>query len=537
MNIVREYKNVITVCLLFVLGGAIHILLYGVDIADSICQIYYGICVLVWALTVRERIIDKRNRGILIGIAGLLLVAFLIQLARYKFIWDSVITLRYLWYSYYVVLVTIPFLTFLMAVSINLPEESSIERRCFLVGIPCVIMIFLIYTNDLHNLVFVTAGEIAGETGSYGHGSMFYVCYAWIYILYVTTMGIISRKCTLYSAKRKIWVPILFFTTGFTLLIMSIFDVPKVAGITVWSFVEEYAFMVIVLTEACIQIGLIQANTGYKRLFSLSDRMIKITDVSGNTLYASQNGERAFEKNEDTRVFQKEIRGGFVSWVADISRLNELNRSIHEITDRIETRNEFLKNDIAVKEERSKLDTRNRLYDNISHTVKPQLEKIRELIDTITDDNFDSNISIIAVLDAYIKRRSNMELIETEDGKLPVEELYTAISESSGYISLCNLDAVVTPVKQFRLSKEVMTMAYAVFETVVEHNIYIAKSLLVSMSSKDDTFCIRLSMDKDALFDRSWIENDEFLSLNGNIVVDSDDGFTIVVSFKEGGEL
>lgn len=537
MKIVRDYKNVILVSLMFVAGGAGHILLYDVDIADSICQIFYGLCVLVWALRVRDRIVDKRNRGILLGIAGLLLAAFLIQLARYKFIWDSVITLRYLWYSYYVVLEAIPFLTFLLAVSINLPEEERIDRRNFFVGIPCVIMIILIYTNDFHNLVFITEGETAGATGSYGHGSVFYACYAWIYILYATALGIISRKCTLYSARRKIWVPILFFTTGFALLVMSIFDVPKIAGITVWSFIEEYAFMTIALTEACIQVGLLQANTGYKRLFGLSERMIKITDASGNTLYASKNGEKVFEENEDTRVLRKEISGGYVSWIADLSRINELNKRINETTDRIETRNEFLKNDIAVKEERSKLETRNNLYDNISHIVRPQLDNISELIDTISDENFDVNIARIAVLNAYIKRRSNMELIETDDGKLPVEELYTAISESSGYISLCGLEAVVTPVKQFRLPKEVMTMAYFAFEAVVEHNIYVAKSLLVSMSRKDDTFCIRLSMDKDALFDRAWIENDEFLSLNGDIVVDSDDGLTLVVSFKEGGEV
>ena len=537
MKAFMKYKNVYMVCLSFAIGGAAHILLYGVDIADSICQIYYGVCVLVWALTVRDRIIDKRTRSILIGVAGLLLAAFLIQLARYKFIWDSVITLRYLWYSYYVVLEAIPFLTFLLAVSINLPEESRLDRRYFLVGIPCVILIVLIYTNDLHNLVFVTAGETAGTSGSYGHGSMFYVCYAWIYILYATAIGIISGKCALYSAKRKIWVPLSFFITGFALLVMSIFDMPKIAGITVWSFIEEYAFMTIALTEACIQIGLIQANTGYKRLFSLSERMIKITDASGNTLYASKNGEKSFEENEDTRVLKKEISGGYVSWIADLSRLNELNRKINEITERIETRNEFLKNDIAVKEERSKLDTRNKLYDNISYVVKPQLEKIGELIDAINDDNFDVNIAKIAVLNAYIKRRSNMELIETDDGKLPVEELYTAISESAGYICLCKLNAIVTPVAQFRLSKEVMAMAYASFEAVVENNIYIAKNLLVSMSMKDDAFCIRLSMDKDALFDRAWIENDEFRELNGRVTVDCEDGLTLVVSFWEGGEV
>ncbi|MBP9996627.1 MAG: hypothetical protein KBT19_05040 [Lachnospiraceae bacterium] len=536
MKIVREYKNVILVSLLFVIGGAGHILLYGVDMADSICQIYYGVCVLVWALTVRERIIDKRVRNFFIGIAGLLLIAFLIQLARYKFIWDNVIALRYLWYSYYVVLEAIPLLTFLIAVSINLSEENRIDKRYLLVGIPCVVIIFLIYTNDFHNLVFVTAGETAGTTGSYGHGNMFYVCYAWIYILYALALGIITRKCAIYSAKRKIWVPLLFFITGFAFLVLSIFDAPKLFGISIWSFIEEYAFLAIGLTEACIQVGLLQANTGYKRLFGLSERMIKITDASGNTLYASQNGEKSFEESDDIRVLKKEISGGYVSWVADLTKLNELNRKINETTDRIETRNEFLKNDIAVKEERSKLDTRNKLYDNISHIVRPQLENIRKLIDAINDDNFDENIARIAVLDAYIKRRSNMELIETDDGKLPVEELYTAICESSGYISLCNFDVAVTPVKQFRLSKEVMTMAYAAFEAVVENNLNVAKRLLVSMNMKDGVFCIRFSMDKDALFDKVWIDNDEFHSLNGSVDTDCEDGLTVVVSFGEGGE-
>ncbi len=536
MKKVREHINVIAVILLFAIGGAGHILLYGIDIADSICQIFYGVCVLVWTLTVQNRIINKRTRRILIGIAGLLLVALLVQLARYKFIWDSVVTLRYLWYSYYVVLETVPFLTFFLAVSINLTDEDHVDKKYLLWGAPSVILIILIYTNDFHNLVFITAGDTAGATGSYGHGSLFYVCYAWIYILFAGALGIIFRKCALYSAKKKIWIPLTFFITGFLLLVLSIFDAPKFMGVTIWSFVEEYAFLVISLTEACILTGLIQANTGYKRLFSLSDRMIKITDASGNTLYASKNGEKSFEENANTHVFKKEISGGYVSWAADISKLNELNRNIAEVTERIETRNEFLKSDIAVKEERSKLDTRNNLYDNISHIVKPQLEKISELIDGITDDNFDMNIAKIAVLDAYIKRRSNMELIETDDGKLPVEELHTALFESSGYISLCNLEVVLSPTERFRLPKEVMTVAYAAFESVVENNLYSAKSLLVSVGKKKDVFSLRLSMDKDAVFDKSWIENDEFLRLRGSIALDYEDGLTVVVSFKEGGE-
>ena len=250
MRIFREYKNVLGVILLFFIGGASHILLYDIDIADSICQIFYGICVLVWAMNVRDRINDKRVRNILIGIAGLLLAAFLIQLARYKFIWENMTALRYLWYSYYVVLETVPFLTFFLAILINLPNEEKVDKRWLLVGVPSVIQIALIYTNDLHNLVFITAGETAGTSGSYGHGSLFYVCYAWIYILFLVALVTIFRKCALYSARKKIWVPLIFFISGFVLLVLSIFDAPKLFGITIWSFIEEYAFLVIALTES-----------------------------------------------------------------------------------------------------------------------------------------------------------------------------------------------------------------------------------------------------------------------------------------------
>lgn len=53
MKLIKEIKNPLIVFLLFLIGGAAHIMLYGVDLTSSICQIFYGMCVIIWAMLIR----------------------------------------------------------------------------------------------------------------------------------------------------------------------------------------------------------------------------------------------------------------------------------------------------------------------------------------------------------------------------------------------------------------------------------------------------------------------------------------------------
>ena len=536
MRALREKGKTVNVLILFLAGGAAHILLYGVDLANSICQIFYGMCVIVWLMSVRKRIIMRREKNILCCIACLLLLDFVLQECRYQFVYESVTARRYIWYAYYGPILLIPVFFLLFALLMNMPEEAGIKKSTYLFMIPGFLLFILVITNDLHKLVFKFEKETDGSGGTYSHGLCFYLIYVCIAVYSILTLVIILKKSVLLSAGKRMLMPALFLFLCPISIVMGILEIPKINGICVWRLVELYAFIVIGFAESCIQTGLIQANVGYKKMFKLSNRPIKISDLSGNTLYASQSEETAFLENADTKVFYKEINGGVISWAADISSLNELNRNIEEVTKQITVRNEILRNDISVKEERSKLDARNQLYDNIALTVKPQLEKVQRLLDTISDENFNRRISEIAFLNAYIKRRSNMELMDAKDGCLPSEELFTALSEVCGYVSLCDIDAAVSPVKDFVIPKEKMTGAFDFFEKVVEKNLYEVKSIFASLLYMKEKFSMRISLGEGAVFENEDIEACRLEDIGGRIEKSYEDTTVLTLEFREGGD-
>ena len=44
----------------FLLGGFLHVALYGVSFFECICQIYYATLTLIWGVTIEKRITHKR---------------------------------------------------------------------------------------------------------------------------------------------------------------------------------------------------------------------------------------------------------------------------------------------------------------------------------------------------------------------------------------------------------------------------------------------------------------------------------------------
>ena len=47
----------------FLIGGLLHVALYGIDFFDCISQMYYSALALVWAVTIQKRVSDRRIRN------------------------------------------------------------------------------------------------------------------------------------------------------------------------------------------------------------------------------------------------------------------------------------------------------------------------------------------------------------------------------------------------------------------------------------------------------------------------------------------
>lgn len=107
----------------------------------------------VWGITIRNRIIHPRIRGLLIAISYLIIFWLVIRTIKYKLVAD-IDTERFLWYLYYIPLIFIPTLSFLVSLNIGMIEYSKGPKIVYLIGSIALILVLIVLSNDYHQLVF-----------------------------------------------------------------------------------------------------------------------------------------------------------------------------------------------------------------------------------------------------------------------------------------------------------------------------------------------------------------------------------------------
>jgi len=275
------------------------------------------------------------------------------------------------------------------------------------------------------------------------------------------------------------------------LLLLSVMGIrPRMNGITLWKDGQAFAFGILGFLESCIQIGLIPANRDYERLFALAELPAVILDREGAPVYRTAGARYPFPESGDARAQTHAIRGGSVVWLSDVAAVRALNERLAETIRQIEARNAYLAEENRTRQERAELETRSRLYDRISSIVRPQLDRIEARAGSAED--FEAQLPRIAVLCAYVKRRSNMELVAS--GGLPLEELAAAIRESLENIRLCGADTALTTVGHGEYPAGMITAAYEHFEDIVEASMDSLSGMLVVLRAEEDRFTLRMML-------------------------------------------
>lgn len=537
----RQYKSIITMLaflMVFAFGGFLHVYFYGVDGATSLYQLYYCIVELLWGISVQRRIIDRRSRRLFFFIVILLVLFYILQAGRFAMFNYAPVTERYLWYGYYIVYTIVPCLFFMVADGINHEGEKRVRPICIIVYVISVLECGLVLTNDLHQIVFIFPGGVANAPDTYEYGGIYYLVVATEMILYLASMIIIFFKCRIKSCRRMIWMPMIFTVIGCTETVLSfVSHMTRINGVTVWSHSEVYSFLVMGNIESCISMGLISSNTYYNKFFALVKDPVLIKDKEKIIRFATISAKDGIEASDDMRVYTKSISGGVVSYGVDISELNRLNTELEEATERVKIRNEYLENQNDLKEEQLKLQTRNDIYDNIAQIVKPRLDKTLELSEN--KDDFEDTLAKIAFYNAYIKRRSNMELIRAESDSLSIKELSTAVNESVEYLKLSNIKgtALITGNKKYPV--ETIILLYEFFQYVTETYLDTLSEIYVTTrrAAGSLSLVINLGMQPSkGLIDTDW-KKEELLARGGYItLLEEPEETTASILVKEGGD-
>lgn len=465
-------------------------------------QISSFLIVSCWLLTVQNRIFHKTIKYQMYGIGGFFLLYFLMQMAKYCLFVENVAICRYIWYGYYVPMTMIPVLIFYILHNLSAPAKSGKQndKAIKLFTIPALFICLGFLTNDFHQRAFGIVDWDIDSTKGRTLGPIYYLYVAFMAILLLLGIRKIFHMYRNRQNKKYLWCSLIPLMLGLLYIAIYTFqpDWVKVNGRTVLSLPEIFAFMIIGFLEVCIQIGLIPSNMGYRRLFSLSEISAQVLGLDGETVFETQSAEGNFEETDDYRIVRKAVKGGDFLYGVDFSRLNRLNEELDEITTNLESRNDLLRYENEIVLERKRPEEAARIYDSISELVRPQILEVRELLATAEDEDgqFRARLVRSAVLNAYIKRRSNMELEAQKNEVLPFRELVTAAAESLEYFKLSGAETFLSfPDKEKEFVERTfpaaeIVSAYVAVETVIEKILGKTDYLMVRFAVQD-TISIR----------------------------------------------
>ena len=475
-----------------ILCGLVHVVFYSRTWFEGIACLFCGAVTTVWGISVLKRITDRRLRNLIFAIDLCLMAYLLMEYINYCFAQELPVLRRYAWYGYYPCMMAAAMLLYECSASIlrSVRPEPRYERLPLLIA--GTLLSAGVMTNDLHQLAFRFEGEAGLPSGPCRYGPVFYLFMTCFVLLLLIAFGIVMRKHRVILRWINYFAPVPLVLLGAFLMLNLFGRAPKLGGIKLWQMGDAFCFGMMTFLEICIATHLIPANTAYGRLFALSGQPAVILETGGEVKYASAGCRYPFPENEDTMIMRHPIAGGSVEWAVDVSVLNALNRDLTETTQRIEARNAYLSQEARIKKEKAEAASRNRIYDEITRIVRPQLMQIGGLLEE-PGRTFDQQLPAIAVRCAYIKRRSNMELL-AENGKLPFGELSLAVSESLVYVRALGVRTASTAPGAGTYPADMVIAAYARVESVLEQSLDGATDLMVSMRAEPGAISVRMML-------------------------------------------
>ena len=531
-------RNLLLFVGLLILAGIFHIIEHTIhDISAlgdqhySIVTLFfclelviYTVLIIFWIQSVHTRLLPSRARNYMVIVALLMIFYLVLRAYKYRIAGEDA-GLRLSWYAYYIPMTFIPALFLMVCIYIQRgAAKPKFDERVFL--IPAAVLSGIIITNDLHHLVFVPNPDVTnfiGKSGTYTYRITFYLTYAWIVlailagiILLIKTFGLRQKRRLMYLAGiLLIW---LILTQLHTLKKYIEFTPP-------YETPEIHIFTLLAVFEFAIRQRLIPYNENYAGFFASLPMPVMITDKKFTSVYKSAGSlkleqdvlEKALEGPiypiPDGKLSGRPIRGGYTFWIEDESDIRHANEELNEANELLEGENTLIEYENNQKEENAYLRLHHHIYHVIAQEMYPYQKRIEDLLNEAKPgtENFNSIVAEVSVLNAFVKRKTNMLLMASEHDTIDINELLLAISESGRYLEFVGLktsvdesgftafpsegkgDREAVDEVDSTYSSDTVIALYDTFQLLVEQLISHASLLMISFGKEG----LRLTADTD----------------------------------------
>jgi hypothetical protein len=464
--------------------------------------IYLGLFT-YWGYSLRQRIIKRELRKYLCIIAALIVLWFLLRTARY-FSFDGMTAAgRYCWYLFYVPMILIPLISLFSALSVGKPDDSVIPGKFKVMYIPAVLLIFLVLTNDFHQMAFRFNKGILNER-MYFYGPIYNICVIWIAGLVLISFVIIAYKSHTKRNKKPIWLP--FAVLGTALLGSTLYYL-KVPFMYKIDISATMCVMEALIWESCITCRMISTNSYYPQLFRSSTVAMQITDRNGTVRYSSETAAELSpeiiemaEKNsqlldKNTRLRSISINGGRVYWQDDLTAINRLVEELSDIGAQIIESNNILSVENSLKKEKSRIAQQNMLYDMIADKLRDQIQTLSDQLDEYENaknpEYARKRLIMICAVSTYIKRRTNLMLFGADNKTVSSEELVYCIRESTECLKSLGLNSSFEYRGETKIPVSTSESLYDLFENALEKALPGLTSILVNLYIDEESITLK----------------------------------------------
>lgn len=472
---------------LFVLGTVSTVALPYRAPFHFLSAFLYVTFTLLWALSIRRRITKSRIRRRLLFSAALLVLFFCLRIESGAI---PGYVLPVFWPLYFVCTTLIPLLSLECAATVGKEENAPVPKGVRALFLPWAVLLAAILTNPLHSLCldFTPGGRL--------YGPVYVAAISWEVALGLAAFGVLLRRTRL-SACRRLWfvpvVPMVLCAALFLWYVLS-GGAPTLGGVKLYNYQEVYLLLFVGCWESSIQIGLLPSNSGYFEIFNRSSVGALIADKAGEVRFRSVNAP-ALTKEQmdevkagkdvslaDARLGSKEIRGGTVFFVEDVSSIRRLNARLEDAVERIEEENTLIEEENGIRERRSAIETQTKLFDSIALATRRQLDELDRLLGEPCADeaDFRARLERAAALGAYVKRRANLTLIADSAPEMRVAELVLSVKELLAYRP--DLTGDVSAAADFTVPSGRAMEAYDFIEEILEAVAGKASAVLIFLS-------------------------------------------------------
>ncbi|MBR3474632.1 MAG: hypothetical protein IKH34_06150 [Oscillospiraceae bacterium] len=456
---------------------------------------YIGL-LLFWIEAVRTRLLPTAARTSILSAAFLMLLHMLLRIFKYRFA-VSVVALRYAVCAYWIPQMLIPALFLMTCIRIRRGGQEKRRWNEDLLLIPAGFLALLAMTNDMHSLVYVPQiprSEFILNTGTYRYGPAFWIMNAWmigatvsgLFLLYRFSGRMPKKALRLITGIAGLW-------GGLILLNLLVLDrLP--GGFHMYNNPEIHIFCMLGVFEICIRYRLIPYNENYSAFFRKLQIPSVITDRAFRPVYCTDAtfsvepellktaSKEPVSLTPDQKLCGKAIRAGYAFWVQEESAVHRAQERLLEANEMIEQENDLIRAETEQKEQDAYLQSRHRIYHEIAEELYPCQKKITQILNEAVPgaEDFKQKIAFVSVLNAYVKRKTNLLLLAAENETLSKNELFLALQESANYLSLAGLQTTVAKTEAKQMPPAVLLSLYDAFEALAEQVRGRAPSLMVS---------------------------------------------------------